>query len=71
VNKSSFHSPPLGYLAKLCQGLKNRFGKLNHKAFRFPAEKTQDGLLPPTCHDIQQISVDINQLREEIDPYDA
>ena len=71
MSKASSYSPALQYLAKLWLGLRNNLGRLNRKVFRFLSEGRHDGLLPPTLHNVQQIRADIDQLREEIDPYDA
>ena len=44
---------------------------LKSKAIRCLSARTPDGLLRPTWHNVQQTRADIDQLREEMDPYDA
>ena len=44
---------------------------LKRKAMQSLSARTPDGLLRPTWHNVQQMRANIDQLREEMDPYDA
>jgi hypothetical protein len=71
MNKARRHPPAPEDLPELYLDVLARLEKLEGKVFQLLSEGTRDGLLRPTWRDVQEIRADIDQLREEIDPYDA